>query len=398
MPEGGGRVVDAGTEGGRLARRVGFYSAFFGLLSLIVVAHEAGHFLAARYMGVGVKVFSVGFGPRVAGVFVGGTDYRISGLPFGGYVEMVGEDPLRHPVFGEVPDTRTGFYSIPPTHRAALAIAGPTANAVLCFLCIWAGFVLGMPLKGTVVHRVARGSPAEKAGILPGDVVTRFNGCRTPAWACLEAALFRVKPGVELPMEVNRAGESKCFAVVPVLGRKDKIAKGLPIRKRCILGLFPETTKRRVRFGLAESAACAARMSADFTLMFLVLLRGVAAGGARRLLSTPIGAAYMIGNAPAPRGRSSLWLAVGLSSMSIGLSNLAPIPMVDGGHVVFSITEILAGQRLGAEVYKAFGFTGSVTLLLLLAIALVNDYLLIFGNGREEMMAAMSAAGERASL
>src|ERR1700722_14058824 len=131
------------------------------VLGVLVLLHEWGHFLAAKWCGVRVDVFSIGFGPRLFGVKRGDTDYRVSGLPLGGYVRMAGDNPI---------EERTGasyeFLSRPRWQRFLIAIAGPSMNILVTFLILWGiyGFV-GMPYLPPVIDEVQTGSPAEVAGL-----------------------------------------------------------------------------------------------------------------------------------------------------------------------------------------------------------------------------------------
>src|SRR6266850_2651295 len=152
------------------------------VLGVIIVLHELGHFLVAKYFKIKVETFSVGFGPRLWGFRRGDTDYRLSAFPLGGYVKMAGETPG---------DTITGeayeFLSKPKWQRFLVAAAGPAMNVILAV-----GLVMGLYLYGTdvpeflvgqaVINVVEPGSPAEKAGIKPGDQIVAFAGKEKPDW------------------------------------------------------------------------------------------------------------------------------------------------------------------------------------------------------------------------
>src|SRR4029078_3738479 len=164
------------------------------VLGVIIVLHELGHFLVAKYFGIKVEVFSVGFGPRLLGFRKGDTDYRLSAFPLGGYVKMAGETPM---------DTITGeayeFLSKPKWQRFLVASAGPVMNI---FLAV--GLIAGLYMYGTdvpeftvgeaIVNVVEPGSPAQRAGIQPGDQIVSFDGKEKANWQDIQNAVI-TSPG-----------------------------------------------------------------------------------------------------------------------------------------------------------------------------------------------------------
>src|SRR6266705_680459 len=152
------------------------------VLGIMIVIHELGHHLVAKFFGVRVETFSVGFGKRLFGFHSGGTDYRLSALPFGGYVKMAGENPM---------EQRTGdpgeFMSHPRWQRILIALAGPAMNIVLAVGLLTAVFMVKYDHlvwvdKPARVSHVEKDSPAARAGILPGDLITRIGNTQNPTW------------------------------------------------------------------------------------------------------------------------------------------------------------------------------------------------------------------------
>src|SRR5580704_9494020 len=152
------------------------------VLGIVIFVHEWGHFIAAKLSGIRVDVFSFGFGPRIFGVKRGDTDYRLSALPFGGYVRMAGDNPV---------EERTGadyeFLSKPRWVRMIIAVAGPTMNILLAFVVFWGIFwLVGLPSENfrrqapEVAAIPEKGS--EASGIQPGDRILAINGAKTPTW------------------------------------------------------------------------------------------------------------------------------------------------------------------------------------------------------------------------
>src|SRR5215469_2574580 len=184
------------------------------VLSVIIVIHELGHFAVAKFFKIKVETFSVGFGPRLLGFRRGDTDYRISAFLLGGYVKMAGETPA---------DTITGeeyeFLSKPKWQRFLVAAAGPAMNVILAI-----GLITGLYLYGTdvpefligqaVINVVEPGSPAEKAGIKPGDQIVSFDGENSPDWQDVQNTVL-VNPGRALPITIDRNGQTMQFTVTP---------------------------------------------------------------------------------------------------------------------------------------------------------------------------------------
>src|SRR5712671_4352679 len=173
------------------------------VLGVIIILHELGHFLVARFFKIRIETFSVGFGPRLIGFKKGDTDYRISAFPLGGYVKMAGETPL---------DTITGeayeFLSKPKWQRFLVAAAGPAMNVILAVTLITGLYIYGTDVPEfligqAIINVVEPGSPAEKAGIKPGDQIVSLDGKEKPDWQDVQNAVI-TSPGRALPIVVER--------------------------------------------------------------------------------------------------------------------------------------------------------------------------------------------------
>jgi regulator of sigma E protease len=192
-------------------------AAFVVLVGLMVVVHEFGHFIVAKLCGVRVEAFSIGFGPRLFGFKYGETDYKVCLLPVGGFVKMTGESPEQNlEVSGseavDLSDDPGAFTSHPRWQRMLIGLAGPTANfvltlALMLFYYSWINEVPAVTVKSTTVEWVTPGSDAERAGLQPGDLVTRFDGINNPDWLLIDDHA-RLNANQIVPMTVDRGGKT----------------------------------------------------------------------------------------------------------------------------------------------------------------------------------------------
>jgi regulator of sigma E protease len=184
------------------------------VLGIIIVIHELGHFLVAKFFKIKVETFSVGFGPRLIGFRKGDTDYRISAFPLGGYVKMAGETPM-----DEVKGLDYEFLSKPKWQRFLVASAGPAMNVILAVALITGLYIYGTDVPEfligqAVVNVVEPGSPADRAGIKPGDQIVSFDGKNKPDWQDVQNTVL-VNPGRALPITIDRNGQTMQFTVTP---------------------------------------------------------------------------------------------------------------------------------------------------------------------------------------
>ena len=184
------------------------------VLGIIIVIHELGHFMVAKFFKIKVETFSVGFGPRLIGFRKGDTDYRISAFPLGGYVKMAGETPM-----DEVKGLDYEFLSKPKWQRFLVASAGPAMNVILAVALITGLYIYGTDVPEfligqAIVNVVEPGSPADKAGVKPGDQIVAFDGKKNPDWQDVQNTVL-VNPGRALPLTIERNGQAIQLTVTP---------------------------------------------------------------------------------------------------------------------------------------------------------------------------------------
>src|SRR5215831_5663933 len=216
------------------------------VLGIIIVIHELGHFLVAKFFKIKVETFSVGFGPRLLGFRKGETDYRISAFPLGGYVKMAGETPM---------DTLTGeayeFLSKPKWQRFLVAAVGPAMNIILAVVLISGLYMYGTDVPEfligqAVINVVEPGSPADKAGIKPGDQIVSFDGQEKPDWQDVQNTVI-TSPGRAIPIVIEREGKQFQFTVTPVRkGREEAGDVGMfPVIRTIVQDVQPNSPAAR---------------------------------------------------------------------------------------------------------------------------------------------------------
>ncbi len=421
------------------------------VLGIMIFVHEWGHFIAAKLCGVRVEVFSFGFGTRLFGVKRGDTDYRISALPFGGYVRMAGDNPV---------EERTGasyeFLSRPRWQRVVIAVAGPAMNFLLAFVIFWGIYwLVGAPfdaylrLPAQVVAVPQK--PTVVSGIQAGDTIVAVNGVRTPTWDNVLTAADLVKSGEPISLTVLRNGTEQTLHVIapeklkvfelvgypamtPVV---DDPAIGLPAEKAGLksgdtivfmngkpiatwlqlveivrqsdghpiqlvirrggkefpmeitpiqamipdgqtvwqIGVAQKSQEAYERQGFFKAAKDAGLETYLNTRQIVEVIGGLFTGKvSMRELAGPLGIARMSGQA-AKHGPMSFLGLMAVISLNLGLINLLPIPILDGGHVLLLAVEGVIRRDLSIAVKERFVQVGLVFLLAVFAFVMYSDIL-----------------------
>jgi regulator of sigma E protease len=347
--------------------------AFIAVLTVVVFFHELGHFLVARWCGVSVKTFSVGFGPELLGYTDRrGTRWKLSAVPLGGYVKFIDDlNAASAPERGAA-KVRGSFQSMSVWRRAAIVAAGPAANFILAILIYALLFgTLGRTISAPVVDQIAPGSAAEQAGFQPGDLIVSINGRTTPGFTDVQRIVFR---SAELPLdvEVDRGGRMVMLQAVPRAGETRDVFGNT--QKVGLLGISHKPTAiTQVRYGPIEAVGQAAAESWNVVSATMGYLGGVIVGReSPDQIGGPIGIAKVSGQA-ASLGVIPLINLVAVLSVSIGLLNLFPIPLLDGGHLVYYAIEALRGRPL-SEKAQDIGFRiGFAIVVMLMVFGTFND-------------------------
>jgi regulator of sigma E protease len=427
--------------------------SFFFVLGVLVFIHELGHFLLARWNGVRVLTFSLGFGPKLLKVQRGDTEYCISAIPLGGYVKMAGENP---------DDPQTGaddeFLSKSKWQRFQILIAGPVMNLLLAVVLLAVVLLQGAPVlafldRPAVIGAVQAGSPAEKAGILPGDTITKFGTNDVRTWEHLDMAVgtrperevdvtvirngveqrLRVRPdltelktrngarfevgaigvlpdahpivatlvagkpaesaGIKVDDEIIAIdGERMVFAsqIAESISKKpaDKpiefqIRRGgvdqtivvTPYREgdRTMVGLGPRELTRSYKPSFFEAIGMSVQRNYELAGLILNTLKDLVTGAASpKQLMGPVGIAQLSAES-AQAGWIALLSLMASISLNLGLLNLMPIPVLDGGHIFIMAVETISRRDFSLQVKEKMLFVGFVLLMTLMVTVIYND-------------------------
>ena len=353
--------------------------AFLFVLTIVVFFHELGHFLVARWCGVRVLIFSVGFGPELFGFNDRhGTRWKLSAIPLGGYVKFFGDENA-----ASVPDSATinqmteeerreSFFFKRVGQRAAVVAAGPIANFILAIVIFAAVFTLyGKQAAPARVETVQANSAAQSAGVKPGDLIVSINGRRIETFTDMQR-LVSASAGQPLEIEIDRGGVRTNVKATPALTEiKDNFGNVHRIGVLGITGARGEPVKvdplTAVKLGVEETWFVVER-----TLSYI---GGVVVGKeSADQLGGPIRIAQVSGQV-ATAGFVALIHLAAVLSISIGLLNLFPIPLLDGGHLLFYAIEAVRGRPLSDRAQE-YGFRiGLAIVLLLMIFATFNDIL-----------------------
>ncbi len=356
------------------------------VLSAIVFVHELGHYLVGRWCGVGIDAFSIGFGPELfARVDARGTRWRIGALPLGGYVKFHGDANAASVDAGSADpsvDRARTLAAQPVANRAAIVLAGPVANFILAFV-IFTGFFMAF---GRVEHlarigHVEPNSPAAAAGFAAGDLVKSVDGDPIVSFEALQEATL-MSTGLPMTIVVERGGRDVELTATPKISVVDQGVFGK--RRMGHLGLGSSANPNDVKIERCSLPVCAAWGASrewfivKATTAYIV---GIFAGReSTDQVSGLIGAAQLASEV----AKISLWELFSIAawfSVSVGLMNLLPIPLLDGGHLVFYAFEAALGRPLSQRTQEIGLKIGILLVALLLVFTTSHDLVRVLPGG-----------------
>lgn len=422
------------------------------ILGFMILIHEFGHYAVAKWLGVRVEVFSIGFGKRLLGFRKGDTDYRISAIPLGGYVKMSGENPM---------DERTGdpaeFLSHSRWHRFLIAIAGPTMNIMLAILLLTSVYMVHYEYpvfmdKPAVIDGVRANSAAAQADLKPGDRIIKIDGITNPTWeqvqprvmispnqplavtiqrgntvlektivpkpitsseigsagwypsepvivgqvesdtpaahiglkeddrivaldgqplVSIEAMIDRLQQTKDTPVDITvlRGNQTLAFHVTPVLAKTED-----PKEQKYRLGFLNKEDTVVKRLPFVQAVSLSLQENRKYSLLLLELAKKLVQGKVSpRMVSGPIGIAQEAGYAAQQKGWTPLLALTSGISLNLGVFNLLPIPILDGGVIFFLLIESLMGRDISLHIKERVYQAAFVFLVLFAVMVIYND-------------------------
>lgn len=355
----------------------GYLVPFLVLLTVLVFVHELGHYLVARWAGVRVEVFSIGFGPvLVSRHDRHGTRWQIAAIPLGGYVKMFGDlDVASARADGTLArmsdeERRVAFPAQPVARRAAIVAAGPIANFLFAIVVLAGLFmVAGQRISPATVDMVTESSVAAEAGLQQGDRIVSVDGTPIERFETL-ARMIRERPGIPVVLGVERDGRGFELDITPEVVEYENRFGGTVREGRLGVG---NSSGEMVRHGPVDAVVEAVHETVFFVRSMLAAIGEIITGtrGTDELRG-PLGIAQISGEAAQIGVATAIWFTAVLS-INLGLINLFPIPVLDGGHLVLYAAEALRGRPVSERVQEVASMVGLALILCLMVLVTWND-------------------------
>jgi regulator of sigma E protease len=352
---------------------------FLFVLGVVVFVHEMGHFLVARYFGVTVETFSIGFGPEIGGFYDRhGTRWRLAWIPLGGYVKFKGDEnaasvPSQESMRQMSPEERQGnFHAKPVAQRAAVVAAGPLANFILSIfiLTLWFMF-MGKPILEPRVATVEPNSAAAEAGFQPGDMIRSIEGSTIQSFDDIQRIVM-LNAETPLDIVVDRNGQEVALNATPKLKEmKDRFGNTVQIG---LLGIGRKNEDVTFRY-FGPFGAFSQSLSETYFWMKqpLIFIQKLTIGQASGDQVRGVVGIAQLSREVASIGFVELFRWIAIISINIGLLNLFPIPMLDGGHLLFYGIEAIRGRPLSERTMEIGFRIGFALVIMLMLFATRND-------------------------
>ncbi|MEA3560348.1 MAG: RIP metalloprotease RseP [Candidatus Omnitrophota bacterium] len=349
------------------------FIAILFVFSTIILIHEFGHFIMAKKCGVRVERFSLGFGPELLGVKKGDTRYSISLILFGGYVKMAGDDPA-----GGLTGKSWEYLSQPVSKRLSIVAAGPVLNYILAFLVFFLVFVIGSPTPTSRIGDLLEDYPARAHNLMQGDKIIAVDGKEVKYWNGLTEIIHNSLEG-SLLLTIQREDR---FFKVRIFPKIEEIKNiwGQPV-KTAFIGIRPSDEIAMLRY---NPFVAFYKAGERLFLLSALTLRGLGAVvtgqlSFRESVAGPIKIAAIIGKT-AKLGVVYLFSLMGVISMALAIFNILPIPVLDGGHVVFLILEKIRKKPLRLKTQESIQNIAMTVLIILALFVSYNDIMGLMGK------------------
>jgi regulator of sigma E protease len=345
-----------------------FLSAMI-LLGIIIFVHELGHFLFAKMLGVRVLKFSLGFGPKIVGKKYGDTEYVLSAIPLGGYVKMLGEVPGEELKEEEKPFAYN-YQKI--WKRFAIVFFGPLFNILFAILIFFFSFMNGLPILVPEIGEVMPNTPAEKAGLMKGDVIVEINGGTIDKWDQMTDIIHK-SPDKILSIKIKRATAPVLLSITPekkVI--KDVFGEGKPVG---LIGIKPSGTTVIKKETIANAFTDSVFRTGEISVLTLVsIVKLIQRVIPMDTIGGPIMIVQMAGD-QASRGFLNFFIFMAIININLGVLNLLPIPILDGGHLLFLGIEAIRRKPISEKIVSISQKVGLAILLTLMAFVIYNDFM-----------------------
>jgi regulator of sigma E protease len=338
---------------------------FIIILSVLILVHELGHFIAAKRLGIRVEKFSLGFGPKLFSRKFGDTEYLLCGIPFGGYIKMAGDSP------DEAKGAKDEFLSRPVGQRISVIAAGPVFNYILAFFCLWMVFFLGFPRMTSKIGELMPNMPASKIGLMVDDRIISVDGEKVAYWDQM-TKLIHEKKGKAIVLKIERGDQVLEKELTPeikevetILGKKVEVG---------LIGIKPSDEVSLVRYGLFQALIKGTESLIEMTIMTVTALFYIIIGtmSFKESVTGPLGIFFIATNA-AKIGFSAVLHVIGILSMSLAVFNILPLPILDGGHIFFAGLEKLRRRPLSRKSEDVINNIGLSFLIILAIFIFCND-------------------------
>ena len=344
----------------------------FLVISVLIFFHELGHFIAARFFGVRVDVFSIGFGKKLYSKTIGETQWSISAIPLGGYVKMKGQDDSDPTKVSYDDDS---YNTKKPWQRIIILLAGPFANFLMAFLLYLAISYMGVPKLLAFVGEVGEDTPAYQAGLQKEDKIVQINGINIRYWEDIGQHINESQNNISLIIERDQK-----FITLELRPKviDDENIFGEKVTRR-IIGISPLAKQTTVRYGFIDGFTYAWEETKKASLLLFKSVQKLITGA---VSTDKLGGIITIVDITAKAssaGILTLFFLTALISVNLGVLNLLPIPALDGGHIMFNLYEMLRGKAPSANAMYYITLVGWAILISLMMLGLYNDVNRLWG-------------------
>jgi len=336
------------------------------VLSLLILLHELGHYSAARFFGVYVEVFSIGFGKKIASFRAFNTQWQLSLIPLGGYVKMKGQDDS-DPTYTSRDDD--SYNTKKPWQRIIILLAGPFANFLTAWMLFLAIGINGPQALSPIIGEVLKDSPAQTAGLLKGDIVTAINGTSITQWDELSDLIKNSESTITLTVERNATRQ--LLLLTPKMSETTNMFKE-KIQRRMV-GIAPSGKTHTLELDTLQSLAYASTQTYEMSFLIFQSVQKLITGVVPAKEVGGVVSIVQITADATTYGWISLFFFTALISVNLGVLNLLPIPALDGGHIMFNLYEMIRRKAPSDAVIANLTIGGWVLLLGLMFLGLYND-------------------------